>query len=49
MLEKLKGIIERYEEIEHQLTEVGEDYTAAIELSKETRGARNRRDQGSRL
>ena len=35
MLEKLKGIIERYEEIEHQLTEVGEDYTAAIELSKE--------------
>ncbi|MBG0771950.1 MAG: peptide chain release factor 1 [Anaerolineaceae bacterium] len=35
MLEKLQGIIERYEEIEHQLTEVGDDYTAAIELSKE--------------
>ena len=35
MLEKLQGIIERYEEIEHQLTEVGDDYTVAIELSKE--------------
>lgn len=35
MFEKLQGIIDRYEEIEHQLTQVGEDYTAAIELSKE--------------
>lgn len=35
MLEKLQGIIDRYEEIEQQLTQVGEDYTAAIELSKE--------------
>jgi len=35
MLEKLQGIIGRYEEIEQQLTEVGENYTAAIELSKE--------------
>jgi peptide chain release factor 1 len=35
MLEKLQGIIDRFEEIDHQLTQVGEDYTAAIELSKE--------------
>ncbi|QRN84162.1 peptide chain release factor 1 [Chloroflexota bacterium] len=35
MLEKLQGIIDRYEEIEQQLTEVGDDYNAAIELSKE--------------
>jgi peptide chain release factor 1 len=35
MLEKLQGIIDRFEEIEKQLTEVGEDYTTAIELSKE--------------
>ena len=35
MLEKLKGIIERFEEIDHQLAAVGEDYTKAIELSKE--------------
>jgi len=35
MLEKLTGIIERYEEIEAHLTTVGDDYTTAIELSKE--------------
>jgi peptide chain release factor 1 len=35
MLEKLTGIIQRYEEIEAQLTAVGDDYTTAIELSKE--------------
>jgi peptide chain release factor 1 len=35
MLEKLQGILDRYTEIEHQLTTVGDDYTAAIELSKE--------------
>jgi len=35
MLEKLQGIIERFEEIDHQLASVGEDYTTAIELSKE--------------
>jgi peptide chain release factor 1 len=35
MLEKLQGIIDRFEEIEQQLTQVGEDYTTAIELSKE--------------
>ncbi|MBG0786353.1 MAG: peptide chain release factor 1 [Anaerolineaceae bacterium] len=35
MLEKLQGIIDRYDEIEQQLTQVGDDYTAAIELSKE--------------
>jgi len=35
MLEKLTGIIERFEEIESQLTSVGDDYTTAIELSKE--------------
>ena len=35
MLEKLTGIIDRFDEIEAQLTTVGEDYTTAIELSKE--------------
>ncbi|MCB2209664.1 peptide chain release factor 1 [bacterium] len=35
MLEKLQGIIERFEEIDRQLAQVGEDYTTAIELSKE--------------
>ena len=35
MLEKLTGIIERFEEIDQQLASVGEDYTKAIELSKE--------------
>lgn len=35
MLEKLTGIIERYDEIEAQLSAVGDDYTTAIELSKE--------------
>jgi len=35
MLEKLTGIIERFEEIDQQLESVGEDYTKAIELSKE--------------
>jgi peptide chain release factor 1 len=35
MLEKLQGIIQRFEEIDQQLAKVGEDYTAAIELSKE--------------
>ncbi len=35
MLEKLKGIIERFEEINQQLTAVGDDYTTAIALSKE--------------
>ena len=35
MLEKLTGIINRFEEIETQLTTVGDDYTTAIELSKE--------------
>jgi len=35
MLEKLTGIIERFEEIDAQLAQVGEDYTTAIELSKE--------------
>jgi peptide chain release factor 1 len=35
MLDKLQGILDRYNEIEHQLTTVGEDYTTAIELSKE--------------
>ena len=35
MLEKLTGIIERFKEIEQQLAAVGEDYTTAIELSKE--------------
>ncbi len=35
MLEKLTGIIQRFEEIEAQLATVGDDYTTAIELSKE--------------
>ncbi len=35
MLEKLTGIIEKFEEIEAQLAAVGDDYTTAIELSKE--------------
>lgn len=35
MLEKLQGVIDRIKEIDHQLTQVGEDYTTAIELSKE--------------
>ncbi len=35
MLEKLTGIIERFEELEAQLNIVGDDYTTAIELSKE--------------
>ncbi len=35
MLEKLQGILDRYQEIEGQLTSVGDDYTTAIELSKE--------------
>jgi peptide chain release factor 1 len=35
MLEKLQGILDRFNEIEEQLTKVGEDYTKAIELSKE--------------
>ncbi len=35
MLENLQGIIERFEEIDRQLAEVGDDYTTAIKLSKE--------------
>jgi peptide chain release factor 1 len=35
MLEKLTGIIDRFDEIEAHLTAVGDDYTTAIELSKE--------------
>jgi peptide chain release factor 1 len=35
MLEKLHGILDRFKEIEQQLAEVGNDYTSAIELSKE--------------
>ncbi len=35
MLEKLQGIIEHFEDIDRQLATVGEDYTTAIELSKE--------------
>lgn len=35
MLEKLTGIIQRFEEIEAQLAIVGDDYATAIELSKE--------------
>lgn len=35
MLEKLEGIIDRFEEIDAQLAKVGDDYTTAIELSKE--------------
>ena len=35
MLEKLTGIIQRFDEIEAQLAIVGDDYATAIELSKE--------------
>lgn len=35
MLEKIQGIIDRYNEIDQQLAQVGDDYTTAIELSKE--------------
>jgi peptide chain release factor 1 len=35
MLEKLQGILDRFNEIEEKLAKVGEDYTTAIELSKE--------------
>jgi peptide chain release factor 1 len=35
MLEKLKGLLDRFEEIDKQLAKIGEDYTTAIELSKE--------------
>jgi peptide chain release factor 1 len=35
MLEKLQGILDRFDEIDKQLEAVGEDYTRAIELSKE--------------
>lgn len=35
MLEKLQGIIDRFNEIDEQLANVGDDYTTAIELSKE--------------
>ena len=35
MLEKLQGILDRFNEIDQQLAVVGEDYTTAIELSKE--------------
>ncbi|NLN69458.1 MAG: peptide chain release factor 1 [Chloroflexi bacterium] len=35
MLEKLTGILQRFEDIEKQLAVVGDDYTTAIELSKE--------------
>jgi peptide chain release factor 1 len=35
MLEKLLGIIDRFNEIDEQLANVGDDYTTAIELSKE--------------
>lgn len=35
MLEKLQGILDRFNEIDQQLTRVGDDYTTAIELSKE--------------
>ena len=35
MLEKLQGILDRFKEIDQQLESVGEDYTRAIELSKE--------------
>jgi peptide chain release factor 1 len=35
MLDKIKGIEERYEEINRELMEVGEDYQRATELSKE--------------
>mgnify|MGYP001252428234 CR=1 FL=1 len=35
MLEKLQGILDRFNEIDQQLAQVGDDYTTAIELSKE--------------
>lgn len=35
MLDKLQGILDRFIEIDQQLAEVGNDYTTAIELSKE--------------
>lgn len=35
MLEKLHGILDRFKEIDQQLATVGEDYSTAIELSKE--------------
>jgi len=35
MLDKIKGIEERYEEINRELIEVGDDYQRATELSKE--------------
>lgn len=35
MLEKLTGIIERYEEINRELLEIGDDYQKAVEISKE--------------
>ena len=35
MLEKLQGILDRFNEIDQQLAQVGNDYTTAIELSKE--------------
>jgi peptide chain release factor 1 len=35
MLDKIKGIEERYEEINRELLEVGDDYVRATELSKE--------------
>lgn len=38
MLDKLKGIENRYEEINNQLMEVGDDYQRAAELSKERSG-----------
>lgn len=35
MLEKLQGILDRFTEIDQQLATIGDDYTTAIELSKE--------------
>jgi peptide chain release factor 1 len=35
MLDKIKGIEDRYEEINRELNEVGDDYKRATELSKE--------------
>ena len=35
MLDKLQGILDRFNEIDQQLATVGDDYTTAIELSKE--------------
>lgn len=35
MLEKLQGILNRFDEIDQQLAAIGDDYAAAIELSKE--------------